>query len=127
MAYNNKGEYLFIKRLDKWDLPKGKLEKGETITDCAIREVEEECLVSKLQIIKELPKTYHCYSHKGKEILKISYWFLMSCGEFSKMKPQTEEGITELKWIAPENFSEVYNNTYASIKQLLTSIFPENA
>ena len=33
---NKKGKVLFIYRNDKWDLPKGKLDKGETLEECAV-------------------------------------------------------------------------------------------
>ena len=40
--YNESGEFLIIKRNGVWDLPKGKLEKGEDFETAALREVEEE-------------------------------------------------------------------------------------
>jgi len=59
-------------------LPKGKLEKGESVEECAIREVEEECGISNLMIENELATTYHIFERKQKIIFKITYWFLMS-------------------------------------------------
>ena len=74
---NKSREILFIKRNGIWDLPKGKLENNESLFKCAEREVEEECGVSGLEIINELPSTYHCYqTKKGKWILKRTYWYL---------------------------------------------------
>ncbi len=122
LVKNKNGEYLFIFRNGKWDLPKGKLEKKETIKDAAIREVEEECGVGKLKIVKELESTYHIYQIEGKSILKRTYWFDMICGDESKLIPQTEEGITEVKWISKNKLEEVYSNTFESIKEVLKSI-----
>ena len=36
-VFNDKKEILFIYRNNKWDLPKGKIEKGESIEETAIR------------------------------------------------------------------------------------------
>ena len=49
LVRNNKGKMLFIFRKNKWDLPKGKVDKGETLENGAMREVEEETGVKKLQ------------------------------------------------------------------------------
>ena len=122
LVKNKNGEYLFIFRNGKWDLPKGKFEKKESIKDAAIREVEEECGVGKLKIVKELESTYHIYQIEGKSILKRTYWFDMICGDESKLIPQTEEGITEVKWISKNKLEEVYSNTFESIKEVLKSI-----
>lgn len=119
LVQNNKGDYLFIFRNGKWDLPKGKIEKGEGIKAAAIREVEEECGISGLIIIRELSPTYHTYIMEEKAILKRTYWFEMLCDETSDLVPQIEEGITEVQWIASENLSMVYNNTFESIKEVL--------
>src|SRR5690554_4847252 len=64
VVFNNSGKLLWIYRLDKWDLPKGKIESGESIEQAAVREVEEECGISNLEIIKQIPTTYHMYYHK---------------------------------------------------------------
>lgn len=122
LVKNNKGEYLFIFRNGKWDLPKGKIEKGEGIKVAAVREVEEECGISKLKILKELDSTYHVYHQDGKAILKRTYWFEMVCEDDAKLIPQEEEGITEVKWIAKKDFDQVNDNTYDSIKEVMKSI-----
>ncbi len=122
LVKNKKGEYLFIFRNGKWDLPKGKIEKGEGIKVAAIREVEEECGISKLKIVKELESTYHIYHQEEKAILKRTYWFEMVCEDESKLIPQTEEGITEVKWISKKDLQQVNDNTYDSIKEVMKSI-----
>ena len=117
LVKNEKDECLFIYRLGKWDLPKGKAEYDETPEETALREVEEECGLKNLKIVKELPKTFHTYKEKGKLILKKTHWFEMSIEGEQDLVPQTEEGITAVKWI-PENKikAEVLGNTYASIR-----------
>ena len=116
---NNKQEILFIYRLNKWDLPKGKLEKGENLEECAIREVEEETGVTNLTINNKIGETYHTYNAFGKHFLKISHWYYMNCEKEQQLVPQTEEDITALKWIKTTDFEEPMQNTYASIKEIL--------
>ena len=109
-----------IYRLNKWDLPKGKLEKGEDIPTCAIREVEEECNVDGLTIVKELESTYHCYFHKNKWVLKRTYWFKMKTEYTGKLIPQTEEGIEKVTWLAKSDWDTIFDNTYNSIKEVIS-------
>ena len=113
---------LFIFRNGKWDLPKGKVEKGEKVDEAAIREVEEECGVSNVEILNTLPSTYHIYPYKGKNVLKRTYWYSMTCNDSSKLIPQVEEGITEVKWISISALEPVKNNTFPSILYLLNHI-----
>lgn len=119
LVKNEKGEILFIFRRGKWDLPKGKLEKGESIEECALREVEEECGIKHLKTIKELPSTYHTYLLKGKPILKRSYWYEMTAPGNQALIPQLEEDITEIKWISSNELSSILENCFSSIKEVL--------
>jgi 8-oxo-dGTP pyrophosphatase MutT (NUDIX family) len=119
IVQNNKKEILFIYRLDKWDLPKGKMEKHEKPGECAIREVEEETGVTQLTIKKKLGETYHTYDAYGKHFLKTTYWYHMTCAGEQKLVPQTEEDITAIKWIDKKNIKEPLANTYPSIKDIL--------
>jgi len=120
---NNEGKILFIYRLDKWDLPKGKIEKNEEIEHAAIREVEEECSVTDLKIIKPLSDTFHIYDIDETPILKHTYWFEMFTNFKGKLKPQIEEGIKEVKWMDNLEMKNVaLENTYASISDFLKSI-----
>jgi 8-oxo-dGTP pyrophosphatase MutT (NUDIX family) len=116
---NSKNELLMIFRLEKWDLPKGKIEKGESVREAAIRECEEETGVKGLSIIKELENTYHVYTLKEKPILKQTYWFEMFTNEVSSLTPQIEEDITEVKWMSKERVQVALKNTYASLSSLI--------
>lgn len=115
---NLKNEVLFIYRFNKWDLPKGKLEKGESIEECAIREVEEECGVKQLKIKNQLQTTYHIFERKGIIILKITYWFLMDTTFIGNLIPQTEEGIEQVCFKDDEESIEALKNTYENIRLL---------
>lgn len=117
---NLKQEYLFIKRLGKWDLPKGKLHKNEAPMEGALREVMEETGLTSLSVTKPLPSTFHIYTdRKGKEILKETYWFEMICSEDQLLVPQLEEDITEVRWFAPAELHIPVQNTHASLQHLL--------
>ncbi|MDN3596563.1 NUDIX hydrolase [Zunongwangia endophytica] len=117
-VYNTKGEILFIYRNDKWDLPKGKIEKGESIEECAIREVEEETAISGLEITSFLRTTYHIFKRKGKFKLKETYWYNMSSDFDGKLIPQEKEGIEKVKWKSPKKAEKALKNSYANIKLL---------
>ncbi len=115
---NSKNEVLFIYRFGKWDLPKGKLEKGETIANCAIREVEEECGITHLEIVEKLQTTYHIFKKREMPILKITYWYLMHTTYNGKLVPQLEEGIEQAVFKNEEEAQQALTNTYENIKLL---------
>lgn len=122
LVKNKQNQWLFIFRHNKWDLPKGKLEKNESITDAAMREVEEECGITGLSIVKQLPATYHIYFLENKAVLKRTYWFEMSCTDESPLVPQAEEGITDVKWFAKSDLKNVWNNTFESVRDVMSLI-----
>jgi ADP-ribose pyrophosphatase YjhB (NUDIX family) len=109
------GKLLMIHRLGVWDLPKGKLNKGEEEKLGGLREVEEECNV-KVAITGELPSTWHSYAYKGNKILKKTSWFTMQCLDDTYMKPQAEEFIEEVRFMTPDEVLEVLPQSYASIQ-----------
>lgn len=118
---------LMILRFGKWDLPKGKMESGEKEEECAIREVEEECGISGLTIIKRLPDTFHMYPHKGSWVVKNTVWFLMETRDCADPSPQLEEHITEARWVLVEELPGLLKQSYTSIADLLGNIFPQPA
>ncbi|QQL50394.1 NUDIX hydrolase [Mucilaginibacter ginkgonis] len=119
MVKNKKGEYLFIYRNDSWDLPKGKLEKDETTREGGVREVEEECGIEIESSGKKICKTYHAYISKGEVVLKKTHWYKMKYTGKGKLKPQLEEGITEVRWFDKDNTSEILANTFPSIVEVM--------
>ena len=116
-----RGEVLMIFRNGRWDLPKGKLEPGEQIAECAVREVEEECGITGLQLGKLLTRTYHLYELRGKWILKRTSWYAMTNDGAGELTPQIEEGITDIRWIAPDNIHFYVENTYATIREVFAA------
>ena len=113
------GKIVSITRHDIPDLPKGHIEKGESPEQAALREVEEETGIGKLHIIKELHSTWHCYLEHEEWRLKRTYWYLMESEETIQPKPQTEEGITEIKLIGNEEIEDFLKNTFRSISEIL--------
>ncbi|MDN3492625.1 NUDIX hydrolase [Winogradskyella bathintestinalis] len=118
-AYNSKKEILFIYRNDKWDLPKGKAEKKESIEETAIREVEEETGVRGLKITKPLPTTYHIFKRNGKHKIKVTYWFEMKTDFDGKLSPEENEGITKVEWLDDQASKDALENSYANIRVLV--------
>lgn len=119
IVYNQNGQLLLMKRLGKWDLPKGKIDPGETIEEGAKREVEEECGINQLSIIRYFGDTFHTYKLQGHRFLKVSHWYLMRTNYTGILVPQIEESISEVKW---ENYAQVNPetlDTYESIRELL--------
>ena len=115
---------LFIRRLGVWDLPKGKIESGETPEAAAIREVEEECGARGLEIIRPLDSTFHMYRSPylrvpDNLVLKETKWFLMSCDDQQQLTPQADEDIEEVRWFSIDDLDLVMQNTYASLREFL--------
>ena len=125
IVQNEKKDILFIYRRDKWDLPKGKMEEGETPEICAEREIEEETGVKNLKLKKKVGETYHTYDEFGKHILKISHWYYFTCDSKQNLQPQTVEDITETKWINTRNIKQPMNDTYENIKDIMRCFFDE--
>ncbi|MGS2727369.1 NUDIX hydrolase [Psychroserpens sp. BH13MA-6] len=118
-VYNSEGKVLFIYRNDKWDLPKGKTEKKETIEETAMREVEEETGVGGLEIVKPLETTYHIFKRNGRHRIKVTYWFEMRTKFDGELFPQEKEGITKVAWLDDTESQEALQNSYANIRILV--------
>ena len=113
---------LFIFRNNKWDLPKGGVEKNELIIEAAQREVVEETGVSDLIVQKQLSETFHIFK-KGKRFrLKKTYWFKMSTSYMGKTKPQTEEGIKKTEWVSKEKIDEILNDAFENIRIIVLEV-----
>lgn len=119
LVFNDKNKILAIKRLGKWDLPKGKLKKDENIEECAMREVEEETGASGLSIVEHLTETYHTYYRNRRWHLKKTYWYIMDCTKPDNLVPQIEEDIEDVKWFKFKKLDPDKLNTYPAIKWIL--------
>lgn len=115
---NKQGKVLFIYRNNKWDLPKGKLEKGETLEEAAMREVEEETGVKGLKLENHLNTTYHIFKTRGRYKLKEVHWFAMKTSYEGKLKGQKSEGIAKVKWMGPKKIKKALENSYVNIRML---------
>jgi len=116
---NKDGEIMLMKRLGKWDLPKGKIKKREDLQVCALREIEEETGAKKLSIIEPFSETYHTYYRNEKWKIKHTYWYLVFCKYDGPLVPQLEEDIEEVKWISTDDLNLSEMDTYPAIKRLL--------
>ncbi|RYY35861.1 MAG: NUDIX domain-containing protein [Sphingobacteriaceae bacterium] len=119
LVKNDEGDYLFIYRNDKWDLPKGKLEKNEGKKEGGVREVEEECGITVSKLGDKICKTYHVYTIKKEVVLKKTHWYAMKHKGHEKLKPQIEEGITDVRWFKKADVGTILNNTFPSIIDVL--------
>lgn len=119
LVRNKNGQWLVIYRRGKWDLPKGKLEAGETFEQAALRETEEECGIQDLEIGSRMISTYHTYLMDEKPVLKKTHWFEILYHGNKKPVPQLKEDITEARWIEFSELEEVMKNTYGSVHDVL--------
>ncbi len=117
---HRKKEILMIFRKGKWDLPKGKLDEGEDLESCAIREVKEETGLLNVQMQKPLLTTFHTYHENRLHILKESHWFLMKTSDKHELTPQTEEDIEKCEWLNIDDLSAQIANTYPLVKDVIT-------
>lgn len=120
LVYTDNDELLLIFRRGKWDLPKGKLDEGEDLPACAVREVAEETGLSNVTIEKPLTVTYHTYWQKDTHILKESHWYLMKTPEALALNPQIEEDIERCDWIPVSALESYTANMHASLLEVLS-------
>jgi 8-oxo-dGTP pyrophosphatase MutT (NUDIX family) len=119
LVENKKKEILMIFRRGKWDLPKGKLDKGETLETCAIREVEEETGLRNIKLLGPLVITYHTYHEGTKFILKESHWYRMQVSTDQKLIPQTDEDIQQIQWVNINDLEKYLKNSYPMISDII--------
>ncbi len=116
------GRVLMMLRRGVWDLPKGHIEPGETERDCAAREVCEECGLEAalLTVGAELARTVHL-SASDEE--KHTVWFRMDyTGDPARVAPQTEEDITALEWVTPDEARRRAATSYSTIREVIAKL-----
>ena len=125
IVFNTKGEVLFIFRRGSWDLPKGKIDKGESPEAAAVREVQEETGLREVHSGALVDITYHTYREKDqRRILKRTYWFRMETPD-QVLVPQTDEDIETAVWMSLPEFYSQERVVYRNIDDLLKKILPE--
>lgn len=118
---NENGEWLMMFRRGKWDLPKGKLDKGESMEQCAIREVKEETGIRNLALIDPLIVTWHSYPEGARLMLKESHWYHMKAPLQQDFVPQHAEGITEIRWVNARDAGLLSENSYPSVNDVISA------
>lgn len=119
VVFNEKDEVLMIYRRGKWDLPKGKLDDGEDIAVCALREVSEETGLKDLSLTEKLCETYHIYTQNNENLLKHTVWYTMKGSSADKLKPQKEENILEARWVERGAIAPLAARSYVAIRDVL--------
>ncbi len=124
LVMNDNKELLMIFRRGKWDLPKGKLDEGETIEQCAVREVKEETGLKDVELKTFTGKTYHEYDdeHINNNVIKETHWYEMLATGNQKLIPQTSEGIDSVEWVSHEKIKDKLNNSYKNIAEIISKL-----
>ena len=125
LVTNEADELLLIYRRGFWDLPKGKVDEGETIEACAVREVQEETGLTNVQLGTLIGITYHEYFDTWKqcEVVKETYWFAMHVTGNQQLLPQHEEDIQDVKWVAQQDIMPYLQNTYNNIVEIINKYY----
>lgn len=121
LVWNSNNELLLIYRHNKWDLPKGKIEQSESIEEAALREVSEECGIQELHDHKWVQTSFHTYKQQEELVLKRTFWYEMHCLDPDIIKPQKEEGITDICWCDKAGVQAAMENTFPNLKGILQS------
>lgn len=121
LVTNEKDELLMIFRRGKWDLPKGKLDDGETIEESALREVREETGLQQLDLLNEIGVTYHEYfdTFTHSDVIKRTHWYAMKTTTDQNLTPQTEEDIEQIVWADKKQIQANLTNSYKNIVEIV--------
>ncbi|GAB5416156.1 MAG: NUDIX domain-containing protein [Crocinitomicaceae bacterium] len=124
-----KEKFLVIKRKGRWDIPKGRIDKGEDAETACVREIMEECGINGHSIIHPLTNTYHCMKWNGQPALKRTFWYMLTYDGPKATQPETKEDITEAKWMSRNKLLGIRKKTFGSITEVLDAFvaaYPEN-
>ena len=118
LVFNAKDEFIGLYRRGKNDLPKGKLEKGESAENGAVREVKEECGLLNVELLDKITDTYHIYFIGNIPVLKQTCWFKMYTQD-EMLTPQKEEDIEDIFWVSESGLQNFLANTYHSVTEVI--------
>ncbi len=118
LVRNAAGRALLFWRRGAWDMPKGHLEEGETLEQCALREVQEETGLQHLALGKPICTTYHTYRDAEDFVLKESHWFRMTLTAHDEVRVQREEDIETARWCCDSQLQELLKGAYPSIRDV---------
>ncbi len=122
LVQNNEGAFLLIFRRGVWDLPKGKLDAGELIPECAIREVREETGLQTITLGSFICMTTHAYfdTWLQKDVIKETHWYAMKASSLlpETLIPQTEEDIEKIEWVPEYELPTYLIQTYPTIRNV---------
>lgn len=95
--------FLLLKHPDRWDLPKGHIEKGESDIECALREFEEETGISRDRIeinpyFRYVQVYYPKYKKLGSKVRKTLIIFLANLITSKKDTPVVLSEHIGHKW-----------------------------
>ena len=117
-----KEKFLMIYRMKKWDLPKGKKEKGERYKETALREVEEECNIT-VKLGKKICTTWHTYTMNKSAMIKKTRWYIMDIADDSRMRPALEEDIEDVRWMNQKEVYHALEHSYKSIRYVIEQYY----
>ncbi len=122
VVLNDQNQALMIHRNGRYDLPKGHWEEGETIEECAIREVMEETGVEGITLGDKICETLHAYNMHGRWELKRTHWYKMQSNFNKPLTPQNEEGIDRAEWIDQSKFETTIKESFPTIQNVIANL-----
>lgn len=125
VVHDREGRTLMIRCRNRWDLPKGHIEEGESAAEAAVREVAEETGIA-VELRRKIGCTIHCYDTYGRWEAKRTHWWEMRPVAGSA-RPQREEGITEAVWCNEAALEEHLSQSYSTIIDLFATLERQQA
>jgi 8-oxo-dGTP pyrophosphatase MutT (NUDIX family) len=110
-------------RYPEWFLPKGHVEKTETLEQAALREIKEEAGLSKIKI-GPLLGTYERFVSKADEFKKINYFLAFITAEEIPSPPENK--FVEIKWFKIDKLPIMYLPEQQDVIEKNINLIKEN-